>query len=116
MPCPLIADNSLPRDNITYKNVLEAFKNNNFDKAYEYLISDLDSPPFSTAIYDSIITAVKHIIKIEMERGSISRSDRSRLQSDSQNYQDFIDRVLFSMAGLSVEEVGNLENRLIQML
>ena len=76
----------------------------------------LANPPFSLALQAAILEAVHQIIAIEQARGEISRSARSALASAAQPLQDFIDRLLFALAGLTETEKAALEKRLAQMM
>jgi hypothetical protein len=46
----------------------------------------------------------------------IARTERSALAPEAQPYQDLIDRILYSMAGLTDDDVKCLEKRLEGML
>ena len=63
-----------------------------------------------------MIHAVNEIVRIEYARGPISRSDRSALDPKAQPYQDFIDQLLYRLAGLTPAESQALETRLATML
>ena len=76
----------------------------------------LIKPPFSLVLQVAIIEAVHQIIAIEQARGEIPRSARSALASAAQPVQDFIDRLLFALAGLTETESAALEERLAQMM
>ena len=80
------------------------------------LVPGLVTPPFSPAVRDTIIEAVKRIMAIESARGEIARTERSALDNKAQPYQDLIDQLFYRMAGLSDEEVAGLESRLARML
>ncbi len=47
----------------------------------------------------------------ESKRGAMLRSDRSVLSPKAQPFQDFIDAVLFALAGLTKDEVAGLRVR-----
>ena len=72
--------------------------------------------PFDSALVDVLVAVVERIEEIESRRGPIARSARSALSPEAQPYQDFIDRVLFALAGLSPQESAALEVRLKTML
>ena len=56
------------------------------------------------------------IVAIESGRGEISpNEDRSALAPDAQPFQDFIDELIFGMAGLTDTEVAGLRLRYEQM-
>jgi hypothetical protein len=59
--------------------------------------------------------AVDKIVAIESDRGEISRADRSALAPEAQPFQNFIDALLFGMAGLTDAEVAGLKTRYVQM-
>ncbi len=60
--------------------------------------------------------AVRKIISCERQRGVISRTQRAALCREAQPYQDFIDAVLFKVAGFTDEESTGLTRRLRAML
>lgn len=76
----------------------------------------LAEPPFSPAIRQVIVAAVRQIIAFESDRGDIARTERSALDSAAQPYQDLIDQLFFGMAGLTADEVKALEDRYAKML
>ena len=63
-----------------------------------------------------IVAAVDRIADLERRRGDITRTDRSALDPAAQPYQDFLDRLLFQLAGLTDDEITGLEQRLATML
>jgi hypothetical protein len=73
-------------------------------------------PPFSKILADILIDCVREIRRIEEARGAIDRSARSNLAVAAQPYQRFIDRLIFTMFGLTEEEADALEERLSRML
>jgi hypothetical protein len=73
-------------------------------------------PPYGLAVQEVIVDLVNRIIAIESARGEIARTDRSHLAPAAQPYQDLIDRILYTLAGLSEPEWRGLEGRLAQML
>jgi hypothetical protein len=73
-------------------------------------------PPFSPAVHDVIVDLVNRIIAIEAARGEIPRAARSALDPAAQPFQDFVDRLLYALAGLTDDEVRGLEDRLARML
>ena len=73
-------------------------------------------PPYGQIVRDTIVELVKRIIAIEVARGEIARTDRSALASAAQPYQDLIDRILYTLAGLSEPDWRGLEERLARML
>jgi hypothetical protein len=86
------------------------------EDAFQLLAADLEEAPFSLAIRQGIVEAVDRIIDLENGRGNIRRTDRSALAPDAQAYQDFIDRLLYPMAGLTETEACGLEARLAEMM
>lgn len=59
---------------------------------------------------------MKRIIGIERQRGAIRRVQRSALHPAAQPYQDFVDCLLYAMAGICVTEAVGLETRLAEMM
>ena len=76
----------------------------------------LQAAPFSPAVRDVIVEAVKKVTAIESQRGQIARTARSALDPAAQPYQDLIDQLLFRMAGLTDAEIVGLEERYAKML
>jgi len=81
-----------------------------------YIASLVDQPPFDPAIASIIVLIVDRIIEAEHRRGAITRSARSQLASEAQDWQDVIDRSLALMAGISRDEHQALKSRLAAML
>jgi hypothetical protein len=52
----------------------------------------------------------------ESGRGDIKRTERAALGSDAQALQDFLDTLIYSMAGITSNEAEALESRLSTML
>jgi hypothetical protein len=86
------------------------------EEALELLQPLLAEPPFSPAIREIIIAAVRLIMTFEAERGDIARTERSALDPAAQPYQHLIDQLFFGMAGLTDDEVAALEERYAKML
>jgi hypothetical protein len=55
------------------------------------------------------------MIDTEGRHGNITRSERSALCAEAQAYQDLVDQLLYTMAGLTEEEAQGLEERLARM-
>lgn len=73
-------------------------------------------PPYGQAVRDTIVELVIRITAIEAARGEIARTARSALAPAAQPYQDLVDRILYTLAGLSESEWLGLEDRLVRML
>ncbi len=116
LPCPHFAD-AIASDsqNLPIESI-EGLRPEELSAALEAIRPAIAVPPFPCAIQDVVVEAVDQIIKIEEARKNMSRSDRSSLHPLAQPYQDFIDGVLYAMAGLSADEVAGLEERLSRML
>jgi hypothetical protein len=84
--------------------------------AAEMLADLFVAPPFSQTLIKAVVRATKTIIRLERERGEIARSERSELCDGAKPYQEFIDSVLFRMAGLNERESKGLQTRLSTML
>jgi hypothetical protein len=84
--------------------------------AWQALETMLNKAPIPFEVQQAAIAAVERIMAIERERGKIARTARSALDPAAQPYQDFIDRLLYRMAGLTDVEAAGLEERLAQML
>jgi len=59
---------------------------------------------------------LNRIMQAEHARDQIARSDRSALCPEAQPHQDLIDRLFYTMAGLTDAEARGLEARLQNML
>jgi len=116
LPCPLFAQQGKPAEGVTQEKAIEALRAGAPANALAILAPLLARVPFSLAIRDAVIEAVEIIGGIEAKRGEISRSARSALEPAAQPFQDFIDQLLYKMAGLSESESRALEDRLAQML
>jgi hypothetical protein len=109
LPCPVFADVAPDRKQVeTLRRLLRAGK---VDDAYEAVRANLTDAPFNPVVREAIVEAVKRIIDVESDRGEIRRVDRSALAAEAQPYQDFIDRLIFAMAGLSADDARALEDR-----
>ena len=95
---------------------LSAVRKGDLEQALDTLKPSLEAPPFSPAVRDTSVALVRQIIRAEQARGEISRAERSALCHQAQPYQDLIDRLLYTMAGLTDEEAKGLEERLVKML
>jgi hypothetical protein len=116
LPCPAFADKAVAADKRMLDRARAAIAEGNWDAAHAALEPGLAAPPFSPAARDVIVDAVNRIIAIEKARGEIARSARSALAPEAQPLQDFIDRLLYAMAGLTPAEVQGVEERLSHML
>ena len=105
-----------PADPRIANEAQRALNSREFDVVFSKLNPALRTPPFSQAIRTVIVDSVQRIVAIEGERGEISRAARSALDPSAQPYQDLIDRLIFAMAGLTLEESSGLEERLSVML
>lgn len=115
LPCPVFADIA-GEDGRSKDRVLRQIEDGEHDAAFVSLRPLTATAPFDLAIRNAIVCAVDCIIGKEERRGEIARSDRSALDSSAQKHQDFIDTLLFAMAGLSADEIAGLDERLRQML
>jgi len=100
----------------TKNNVQKAMNTGDTTKVLDLLKPLCAEPPFSLAIREVIIEAVKQISAIEKSRGEIARADRSALHPSAQPYQDLVDQLLYRMAGLTDAEIVGLEERYAKML
>lgn len=116
LPCPAFVKQSTPADDRMLSVAIAAIRSAKLVDVPKILVPGLVTPPFSPAVRDTIIEAVKRIMAIESARGEIARTERSALDNKAQPYQDLIDQLFYRMAGLSDEEVAGLESRLARML
>ena len=75
----------------------------------------LTAPPFDFAVSAALICATEKIIEIEAARSDVNKRERASLAAEAQPCQDFIDRIVFAMAGLSDSEMTGLDKRLTEM-
>ncbi|MFW6066028.1 MAG: hypothetical protein ACOC9S_04345, partial [Planctomycetota bacterium] len=116
LPCPSFAAETTPSDEQVRETALSAIRQGDMEAAFDTLAADLNDPPFSQAVRDTIVALVRRIMQAEQARGDISRAERSRLCPEAQVYQGLIDRIFYAMAGLTQDEVEGLEDRLGRML
>ncbi len=96
-------------------NALESRKSS-VEAAFQLVAPLTKTGPFDPVLGEVLVAAVERIEAIEAKRGEIARRERSALAPEAQRYQDFIDQLLFAMAGLSPQESAALESRLLKML
>jgi hypothetical protein len=84
-------------------------------EALGFLSPYLSRAPFALAIREAVIDATRTIFASEIKRRSVKGAERSKLSPENQPYQDFIDAVVYAMAGSSSKEVTALEGRLEKM-
>ncbi len=87
-----------------------------YEGAFDRIESLTAKVPFSQTIGGCLTVLVEGIIKVEVSRGDIARSERSELAEAAQTFQRIIDRIIFRLAGLTDAEAEGLEQRLSKML
>ena len=116
LPCPWFDLSPSPRTEDLIAGSQSLIRNNLVNDLQSYLVGLIDQAPFDIAIPFIIAAIVDQIIASERARGVISRSARSKLAPQSQNWQDLIDCTLTQMAGISEGEHNGLRARLDAML
>ena len=116
LPCPIFERRRHPEDRHVAVNALMEVRRDRPDLAVESVAPLLTRRPFPLVLRQMVIDAVEEIETIERDRGPIRRRDRSKLSPTGQPFQDFIDRLLFRMAGLSDAETVGVERRLAAWL
>ena len=116
LPCPVFEQVQHPEDRPVAVQVLTEVRRGRPDLALESIAPLLSRSPFPLVLRQLVMEAVEEIETMERDRGTISRRDRSKLSTAGQPYQDFIDRLLFRMAGLSDAEIVGVERRLAAWL
>ncbi len=116
LPCPIFAARDSHGTEDLVPKAFDFLRENKPAEAVWLFRELLDAPPFSGTLGKAIIHATKEIMKLESARGDITRSDRSELSDDAKPYQQFIDSLVFGMAGLSENEALGLQSRLEKML
>ena len=113
LPCPMFGTSAhLSRSG----QILRAVQDGFLGDAFEMLAPALQAAPFSQSVANVITVAATRIVEIERERGEISRRERSALAEKAQPYQNFIDSILFAMAGINEAEARGLDDRLAGMM
>ena len=113
LPCPVFFQGDDLKDRAA---VMRAVENGSLDTALRLLTPCLKTGPFVATVSDAIASASTRIVAIETARGEVGKRNRAVLSKEAQPYQDFIDHVLFAMAGLSTDESQALEQRLEVMM
>lgn len=116
LPCPIFASAREHADVSIEDDAMDAVGRGDLNHVFNLLEPMLGHHPFRTTVRNVISEAAKKIIDLETARGDIPRSARSALDPKAQPYQDLIDRLFFSMAGLSESEASAIEDRLSRML
>jgi hypothetical protein len=116
LPCPTFSEKQSEKEKEIGVEARDALRAGKTKEAFAILSSYLVRAPFALAIQGAVIDATRTIIAFECKRGKIQRNERSALSPQAQPYQDFIDSVVYAMAGLAEEEIKGLEQRLTRML
>lgn len=116
LPCPIFAAEESPSDARLRDAALAAIRASRPGDAFDTLRPALANPPFPKAAQDILADLARRIIRAEQARGPITRAQRSELSADAQPLQALIDRILYTMAGLTDAEARGLEERLARML
>jgi hypothetical protein len=113
LPCPVFSTEShLAHQSVIMRHV-EAGK---LAEAFELLAPALSTAPFSRGVSEVIVAATTCIVDTEWKRGAVSKRNRAFLADEAQPYQDFVDHVLFMMAGINDTEAAGLTQRLATMM
>jgi hypothetical protein len=115
LPCPSFRSDS-KNTNRTLAEARALVEGQDTPGTERYIARLVDQPPFDPTIASVIALIVDRIIEAEHQRGAITRSARSRLASEAQDWQDVIDRSIALMAGISRDEHQALKSRLSAML
>jgi type I restriction-modification system DNA methylase subunit len=113
LPCPIFGTSV---DLERREQLLKAVRNECMTDAFEMLAPALQTAPFSQGVATVIALAANRIVEIERERGEIGRRERSAVAEEAQPYQNFIDSILFTMAGITEAEARGLDDRLAGMM
>ena len=116
LPCPSFTDKRVASDDKCRDAALKAIKAGDLELAFTAIKGTLAQPPFSRAVQEVLVDLVNRIGRAEKSRGEIARADRSRLSNAAQPLQALIDRILFTLAGMSEAESKGVEDRLSRML
>jgi hypothetical protein len=113
LPCPIFSTRSDLRRG---SQIVRWIQDGRLGDAFDLLAEGLAEFPVSRAAEDAIVAATNRIIEIERARGRIARRDRAALAYEAQIYQDFIDRFLSTMAGVTESEAPRSGTRLAAMM
>ncbi len=113
LPCPVFSVNTELRH---HAEIMRSVHDGLLAVAFHALAPELESAPFSRGVADAIAIATARIVEIETARGDVSKRNRAALGEESQPFQDFIDNVLFTMAGVDERGVAALDKRLAVMM
>lgn len=116
LPCPIFLESESKKEKEIGIEARKALRTGKTREALAILSPYLSRAPFTLAIQKAVIDATRTIIAFECKRGNVQRNERSALSPQAQPYQDFIDSVLYAMAGLTEEEAKGLEQRLTRMI
>ncbi|MCG8408628.1 MAG: BREX-1 system adenine-specific DNA-methyltransferase PglX [Phycisphaerales bacterium] len=116
LPCPVFKDGYDTDDEAARNQALTLLERQDYEGVLDVLRPGLERSPFTPAACDVLVELSNRIAAAEENRGDIARADRSKLGDEAQPYQDLIDRILYSMAGLGDHESRGLEERLQAML
>jgi hypothetical protein len=104
------------RDRASSASIVHRIEDHDFEDAFEELRPHLNMPPFGGVVRLTLIALAEQIVASEARRGPITRRQRANLSAEAQPLQDFIDRTLFVLAGITDDEAARLAQRLEQML
>jgi hypothetical protein len=116
LPCPVFSEEVGTDEAALQSKAQAALATGRPDEVLDLLRPLLAAPPFSPAVREAVVAAVRRIIELEAARGTIARTERSALDPAAQPYQDLIDRLFYGMAGLTDDEVRGLGERYARML
>jgi len=111
LPVPSIEKTDLP------VNWIEYVDQGKLEELKELIQSTIKTPGFlPLAVSNVLISLCNKVRGIESKRLMKSRSERSRLDEQSQKIQNIIDSILFRSYGLTENEASYIEKRLTEML
>jgi hypothetical protein len=116
LPCPMFVMDEGELSEGLIEETHRLIADEKVDTLENLLLGLIDEPPFEFAIPQMIAAIVSRVVTIERTRGEISRSARSALAPEAQQWQDLINRTIYAMAGLNSVEQQALVERLGRML
>lgn len=114
LPCPLFDDKQV--DSNEWRSCEEAFNRDDWEQLRELALVSTNRMAVGALARDVIGEAARRIRLIEVNRGDITRAQRSALAEQAQPLQEVIDHILFRLYGLTDDESAALEERLVHML
>ena len=116
LPCPVFEQARPFEHGGLAAEVLKDVRRGRRDLATKSLVPVMTVRPYPLVLRQVVVDAVEEMKALERDREPMRRRDRSRLSTGAQPFQDFVDHLLFGMAGLDHAEGEGVEKRLAAWL